>query len=160
MSVLLALPMTAQKMTKEEKAAMQKAAYEAAVAAVNAKAFVIVPDTYTMSDGEMGDNIDNSNFISFEGDKMYAQGSIVCGNKYTNELEITAYEAKFDKKGNLKLKVSVNGRMLKGTLTISMRNKGNNADVIFTPQNSTTIKFSGPIVPLKEAQYNKRSNPV
>lgn len=160
LTLSFALPVCAQKLSKEERAAQAKAANAMAVESVNARAFVIVPSSYTESDGMIADNIDNANFISCEGANLFAQGMICCGNKYTNITEITEYSVNIDKKGNLKLRIVVSGRMLKGTYNITMRSNGNIADVIFMPQGGTTRKFTGPVVPLKGASYNKRSNPM
>ena len=158
----IALPSFGQKLSKEEREAAAKAANTAALDAVKAKAFVLVPTTYTedAADGTISDNTDNSNFFSCEGENCFAQGVICCDNRYTNICEPTEYSMNIDKKGNMKLRIVVSGRMLKGTYTFSMRHNTNHADVIFSPQNGTTRKFSGPIVPLKEANYNKRSNPM
>lgn len=158
--MLVTLPLAAQKMTKAEKEAAAKAAHEAAVKSVESRAFVIVPSSYTLSDGMIENNIDNANFLSCEGKNLFAQGRIVCNNTYTNIVEATEYTPTFDKKGNMKLRIVVTGRMLKGTYLISMRNNTNMADVIFTPQTGDTRKFTGPIVPLKSASYTKRSSPI
>lgn len=156
----MVLPVFAQKQTKEEKEAAAKALYDAAVQSVNAKTFVIIPSSYTDRNGEIQNVNDNNFFFSSEGNNLFAQGSMVCGNSYTNIMEATEYTPNFDKKGNLKLRIVVLGRMLKGTYQISMRSNGNYADVIFTPINGTTLRFSGPLVPLNSVSYNKRSNPM
>ena len=49
LAMVFALPSFAQKLSKEEKAAIAKAQYEAAVNALNAKAWVIVPSQYPSS---------------------------------------------------------------------------------------------------------------
>lgn len=153
-------PLAAQKLTKEQKEAAAKAAYQAAVESIELRTFVIVPTSYTESDGAVGDNADNANFLSAEGENLFAQGRMVCGNGYTNLLEATEYEVNIDKKGNIKLRIKVLGRMMTGIYNISIRNNTNVADVIFSPQSGTTLRFSGPIVPLKQASYNKRANPI
>lgn len=159
-ALMLALPMMAQKMTKEEKAAKAKADYEAAVASINSRAWVLVPSSYTTSDGMIENNINNDNFLSCEGKNFLAQGKMVCDNDYTNILEDSEYTVTTDKKGNVKIRLIVTGRMMKGTYTITMRNGNNMADVIFTQATGSTLRFSGPVVPLKNASYNKRSNPM
>ncbi|MDO4735657.1 MAG: hypothetical protein Q4B21_01380, partial [Bacteroidia bacterium] len=151
MVMMLVMPLFAQKLSKEEKAAIAKAKNEAAMAAINSKAWVLVPSSYTQKDGMIASNIDNSEFISCEGDYMYAQGRIVCDNSYTNQLTPTAYEPKLDKKGNLRFSITVSGRMMRGSYTISMRGNTDNADVIFTPNKGDAKRFSGKIVPLKQA---------
>jgi len=70
------------------------------------------------------------------------------------------YAPTIDKKGGLKMRLIVNGRMMRGTYQITMGNNTNVADVIFTPSGKSPIKFQGPIVPLKGANYYKRSNPM
>ena len=67
---------------------------------------------------------------------------------------------KVDKKGNVKMRIVVNGRFWRGTYTINMKNNGNMADVTFNPIKGNTRKFTGPIVPKAGANYNKRSNPI
>lgn len=159
--MLLTLPMSAQKLTKEEKAALAKANYEKALNAINSNNFVIVPASYQTSSGDVETNTDNSNLLLVQGKQVFLQGRIVCDNTYNNVAEPTEYDVKVDKKGNIKLRMIVQGRMVKGTYTISVRNNGNNADVIFNPQNGgTTRRFTGPVTPPGETSYNKRSNPM
>lgn len=161
LALLVAVPSMAQKLSKEEKAAMAKALNQSAVDAINAKAWVLVPSQYQKSDGTLESNIDNAIFISYEGDKMLVQGNIVGGNNSRGYLvEAKEYNPTIDKKGGLKMRLVVNGRMMRGTYQITMRNNTNVADVIFTPSGKSPIKFQGPIVPLKGANYYKRSNPM
>lgn len=158
--LLTAVPLAAQKQSKEEKAAIAKAAHDTAVKCIEGNSFVIVPSSYTDKDGIIEPNTDNSNFISYETKNLFMQGNIVCDNKYTNIAEASEYVITFDKKGNLRLRIVVIGRMIRGTYVISIRANTNMADVIFTPQSGTTRKFSGPVVPLNTVNYNKRSNPM
>ncbi len=159
--VLCALPLLGQKLSKEEKAAQGQERYDAAVAAINAKAWVLVPSEYTNPDGEVVSNDDNSFFLSFEGENVFACGRFITDNIENNIGDVTKYEVNVDKKGNVKVIMSVLGRRWKGTYKISMRKGDNEADVIFNPGGSgTTRRFRGPIVPLAEANYNKRANPI
>lgn len=156
-----ALPLFGQKMTKEERAAAAQARYEVALAAINAKAFVLVPSEWTDPDGEVQSNDNNSIFLSVEGEQIFGQGRCITDNNQDNVAEATKYEVIVDKKGNVKLIMVVQGRMWKGTYTINMRKGDNQADVIFNPGGSgTTRRFHGPIVPLGEASYNKHAHPV
>jgi hypothetical protein len=159
LTCVFVLPLFAQKLTKEEKEAAAKAEYEAAVQCVENKLFVIVPVTFTVN-GVTEDNTDKSNFLSSEGENLFAQGNMVCGNSYTNLLESSEYNLSFDKKGNMKLRIVVTGRMMKGVYTISLKNNTNMADVIFAPPSGTTRRFTGPIQPPKSDFYNKRANPM
>lgn len=160
MAMLMFVPAFAQKMTKEEKAAAAKMAYDGALESFNSKTWVIVPDSYTKGDGTFENNVDDTNFISMETTNCFAQGYIVCDNSKTNVASISEYEVMVDKKGNVKVILVVNGNYWKGKYTIKMSSKGNMADVIFNPQNGTTRKFSGPVVPLAGAKFTKRANPL
>lgn len=158
---LCALPLLGQKLSKEERAAAGQARYDAALAAINAKTWVLVPSEYTNPDGEMETNDDNSVFLSSEGDNVFGQGRCVTDNTQNNIGEATKYDVNVDKKGNVKITMIVSGRMWRGTYKISMRKGDNEADVIFNPGGSgTTRRFHGPIVPLAGADYNKRANPI
>lgn len=161
LTVLLSLPMLAQRMTKQEREAAGKAAYEIALKNIEQRSFVIVPTTYTnISDNSIEDNTDIANFFSVEGENLFAQGSMICGNSHTNILEASEYSVKVDKKGNIKMRIVVNGRMMNGIYTISIRNNTDIADVIFAPNSGSTRKFTGPVLPLNASYYNKRSNPM
>ncbi|MEG0517800.1 MAG: hypothetical protein RR555_02880 [Bacteroidales bacterium] len=158
--LLITLPVSAQKQSKEEKIAIAKAAHETAVKCVENKSFVIIPSSYTDKDGVIETNTENTNFISYETTNLFMQGEIVCDNKYTNIAEVTEYTPAFDKKGNLRLRIVIIGRMVRGTYVISMRTNTNMADVIFTPQSGTIRKFSGPVVSVNTTKYYKRSSPM
>lgn len=159
LAMLMVVPSFAQKMSKAEKAAAAKLAYDAALESFNNKTWVIVPDSYALSNGDFENNIDNGNFLSCENGDCFSQGAIVCDNGYTNVSTPSEYVVDVDKKGNVTVRVVVNGNYWKGTYKITMRNGGNKADVIFNPANGTTRRFSGPVVPLAGANYNKRANP-
>lgn len=161
LSLCFMMPLYAQKLTKEEKAAQQKALYEAAVKAVEEKDFVIIPDSYIDSDGIENPIQDNSVFFAYEKANLFMQGAVVCDNSYTNIAEAKEFTPKYDKKGNLKLRILVEGRQIHGVYQISMRAGGNTADVIFTPRTGGTVrKFQGPLVKASSTRYMKRSNPM
>ena len=157
---LCALPLLGQKLTKEEKAAAAQARYEAALESINAKTFVIIPSEYLTSDGEAVSNIDNNVFFSSEGEQAFGQGACVTDNKYDNVAEISSYDVKVDKKGNIKLTMVISGRMWRGTYKISVRKGDNVADVIFNPASGTTRRFTGPVTPVVGSDYNKRAHPM
>lgn len=161
LALLVAVPSMAQKLSKEEKAAMAKALNQSAMDAINAKAWVLVPSQYQKSDGTLESNVDPAIFVACEGDKMTIQGYICGGSNNQGYLvEFKDYTPTIDKKGNLKMRLVVNGRMMRGTYQITLRNNTNVADVIYTPSGKSAMKFQGPIVPLKGANYYKRSNPI
>lgn len=161
-ALMFVLPSFAQKLSKEEKAAQQKALYETMIKAFEDKDWAIVPSSYTDSDGISEQLTDNSIFISYEKTNMFMQGVRVCGNSYTNIAEVKEYEENKDKKGNIKnIIIRVQGRHIQGTykITLPKVDNGNMVDVIFTPSTGTTRKFQGPVVPSKVAGFYKKSNP-
>lgn len=161
MLMLAVFPSFGQKLTKEEKAARAKAQYESAVKCIEGRNFVIVPTQYLDSENVLQTNNDNSRFFECMGNQFYIQGAICGGNNNTPYVaEASEYDVKFDKKGNIKLRIILVGRMIRGTYSITIRNSGNFADVIYTPPTGSVRKFSGPLVSVKEASYNKRSNPM
>ena len=89
--------------SKAEKEAAAKAIFDKTVALIDAKDFVIVPDSYDSSTGNVETNTDDANFISFEKEIVYLQGMIVCSNSYTNKTSITSYKQELDKKETLEL---------------------------------------------------------
>lgn len=160
MAMMLVVPAFAQKKSKEEKAAELKQAYDMAIECLNNRDWVLVPSSYTALDGTFENNIEDTYFLSAEKTQFFSQGSFVCGNSFTNVADGTEYEVTVDKKGRATVILRVNGNYWKGTYKITVNPKGgNNADVIFTPQNGDTRRFSGPIVPVAGAKYTKRSSP-
>jgi len=162
-ALMIALPNFAQKLSKEEKAAQQKALYETMVKALEEKDWAMVPSSYIDGDGVDNQLTDNGIFISYEKTNMFMQGYTVCGNSYTNIAEVKDYELMKDKKGNLKkVIVEVQGRHIQGKyiITLPKVDNGNIASVIFQPSSGTTRKFQGPIVPSKVAGFYKKSNPM
>ncbi|MBE6244379.1 MAG: DUF4251 domain-containing protein [Bacteroidales bacterium] len=161
-ALMMVLPSFAQKLSKEEKAAQQKALYETMVKALEEKDWAIVPTSYIDADGVDNQLTDNSIFISYEKTNMFMQGARVCGNSYTNIAEVKEYDLVKDKKGNLKkVVITVQGRHIQGRYQITMPkvDNGNVVDVIFQPSSGATRKFQGPIVPSKVAGFYKKSNP-
>jgi hypothetical protein len=160
--VLMAIPTFAQKLSKEEKAAQNKALYETMIKSLEEKDWAIVPTSYIDDDGVDNQLTDNSIFISYEKTNMFMQGYRVCGNSYTNIAEANEYEVVKDKKGNPKsVIIRVMGRHIMGTykITLPKVDNGNIVSVIFTPNSGATRKFQGPLVPSKIAGFYKKSNP-
>lgn len=161
--LLLILPLAylSAQNKKAEREAEALAKFEKAKAAIEAKVFVLVPDSYEKSDGSPETNTDEANFLSYEEDGfVYMQGMIICGNNFTNRTEVTSFEQKLDKKGNLSVTMQVSGSAITARIEIQMRKGGNYADVIVTPTKGSARRFSGEIVPKSEAKYYKRPNVV
>lgn len=163
LSIILMLPLisTFAQNKKAEKQALEQAKHEKAKAAIEAKLFAIVPDSYEDKSGALQTNNDEANFLAFEEDGiLYLQGQILSGNKYTNKLEATTFELNTDKKGNVTLKMVISGSVLNGRIEIQMRKGSNYADVMVIPNSGSTIKFSGEVLPKSEAKYYKRPNVI
>ena len=134
--------------------------YEKAVAAVEAKDFVIIVDSYATEGGSFESNTDKANFLSYEKEFVFLQGQIIAGNGYTNKLTVSEYNKVADKKGNIRITMQVRGNFINGKIEISLRKGFNNADVIITPTKGNFQRFSGEIVPRAESKYFKRSGEI
>ena len=162
--------------------------FQKEVAAVDAKDFVIIVDTYVKEVGKgdsNGDktivkeggveesssdkantkegvivesNTDKANFLSYEKDFVILQG-IPAGNTYTNKLTVTEYNKVADKKGNIRITMMGRGNFIVSKIDISLK-KGFPADVIITPTKGNNIRFSGEVVPRSESKYFKRSGEI
>ena len=64
LALIIAAPVFAQKLSKAEKAAQQKALYETAVKCFDEKDFCIIPSSYIDSEGIDNPITDNATFIS------------------------------------------------------------------------------------------------
>ncbi len=144
---------------KAEKEAAAKAQFDKAVAAVEAKDFVILVDSYEASDRTIQTNTDVANFISYEKDFVILQG-IPAGNQYTNKVNVSDYVQDTDKKGNLKMVMQVKGFYVTAKIEIYLKKGGNYADVIVSLTKGGTKRFSGEIVPRAESKYFKRPGEV
>jgi hypothetical protein len=146
---------------KAEREAAAAAAFEKALAAVEAKDFVIIVDSYDSGDGNFVTNTDNANFLSYESEFIFLQGQMIAGNGYTNKLNIISYDQSTDKKGNVKLLMQVRGFYITAKIQISVKKSaGSYADVIITPTKGDTKRFSGDIVPRAESKYFKRPGEI
>jgi hypothetical protein len=145
---------------KAEKEAAAKAQFEKAVAAIDAKDFVIIVDSYESTSGTIETNSDDANFFSYEKDFVFMQGTIVAGNSYTNKVTVTDYKQVADKKGNIKIEMQCKGSFVNAKVEINMKNGGNYADVIVTPSKGDAKRFSGEVVPRAESKYFKRPGEV
>ena len=160
--VLMAIPTFAQKLSKEEKAAQNKALYETMVKALEECDWAIVPTSYIDKDGIEYHLTNNVTFVSYEKTNIFIQGTMVCNNSYTNIAEVKDYELVKDKKGNFKNVIFVvQGRHIHGTYKIILPkvDNGNVVDVFYTQPGYSVKRFRGPIVPSKVANFYKRSNP-
>lgn len=144
---------------KAEKEAAAKAQYDNAVAAIDAKDFVIIVDTYEGGNRTIETNTDVSNFMSFEKEFVFLQG-LTAGNQYTNKLKVSDYTQEADKKGNLNISMQVKGFYVTAKIEIYMKKGGNYADVIISDAKTGTRRFSGEVIPKALSKYFKRPGEV
>jgi hypothetical protein len=134
--------------------------FEKVVAAIEAKDFVIIVDSYEVGKGVFETNTDNSNFLSYEKDFVYMQGQIITGNSHTNKLTVSDYNQSTDKKGNITIDMQVRGNFINAKVEILQKKGFSTADVIIKPVSGDNKRFSGEIVPRKESKYFKRSGEI
>lgn len=159
--ILLGLTLTTSfaQNKKAEKEAAAKAQFDKAVAAIDAKDFVIIVDSYESGSGTFETNSDNANFISYEKDFVYMQGWLV-GNNSTYKMDVSDYKQSLDKKGSMKIEMQVRGSLISAKVEIFMKNGGNYADVLVSPSKGGTKRFSGEVIPRAESKYIKRPGVV
>jgi len=141
---------------KAEKEAAAKAQFDKAVAAIEAKDFVIIVDTYEASDRTIKTNTDDANFISYEKEFVFLQGNILVVGNATHKLNVSDYKQDFDKKGNVKIEMQLKGSLITARVEIFMKKGGNYADVILSPSKGDSKRFSGEVVPRAVSKYIKR----
>jgi hypothetical protein len=145
---------------KAEKDSAAMLQFRKAVAAIEAKDFVIIVDSYVTGGGTFETNTDNANFLSYEKEFVFLQGQIVAENNYTNKLTVSDFNQVADKKGNIRIIMQVRGFYITAKVEIFLKKGGNYADVIITPTRGSTKRFSGVVIPRRESKYFKRSGGV
>jgi hypothetical protein len=158
--VCISLSVSFAQNKKAEKEAAAKAQFEKAVAAVEAKDFVIIVDSYEAGNGIIETNTDVTNFISYEKEFVFLQGWTCGGGNNPNKMDISDFKQVLDKKGNLKVEMQARGSFITAKIEISMKNGGNYADVIITSTKGMTKRFSGEVIPRGESKYFKRPGEV
>ncbi len=145
---------------KADKEAAAKVQYDKAIAAIEAKDFVIIVDSYEAGSGNTETNTDVANFLSYEKEFVFLQGAIVAGNGYTNKVDVSDYKMSADKKGNTRIEMQVKGSYVSAKIEISMKKGSNYADVIISQSKGGAKRFSGEIIPRAESKYFKRPGVV
>jgi hypothetical protein len=156
---LIGLATSAQNKKEEQEKAAQ-AAFEKAMAAIEVKDFVIIVDAYEAGSGTIETNTDVANFLSYEKEFVFLQGSMVAGNNFTNKVTVSGYTQVTDKKGNIKIGMQVKGSFVTAKIDIFLKKGGNYADVIITPTKGDAKRFSGEIIPTGESKYFRRPGEV
>lgn len=155
----LMAPLSMAQNKKAEKEAAAQAQYDKAIAAINAKDFVIIVDTYESATRTIETNTDAASFLSSENGLIFLQG-FPAANQYTNKLEVSDYKQEADKKGNLNISMQVKGFYINARIEIFMKKGGNYADVIVSHRKEGTRRFSGEIIPRTQSKYFKRPGEV
>jgi hypothetical protein len=142
---------------KAEKDSLAVVKFEKALAAVEAKDFVIIVEYYKTEAGSLENNTDAANFLSYEKEFIYLQGQIVAENSYRNKLTVNDYSKSADKKGNVLITLQARSLLITAKIEIFLKKGGNYADVIITPTKGSVKRFSGEVVPTAESKYFKRA---
>jgi hypothetical protein len=146
---------------KSERDSLALLQFEKAIAAVEAKDFVIIVDSYETGNGNFETNTDYANFLSYEKEFVFLQGQIISGNGFTNKLTISDFNQVTDKKGNIKINMQLRGFYIIAKVEISLKKTGGTyADVIITPTKGEIKRFSGDLLPRNESKYFKRSGEI
>lgn len=145
---------------KADKDSIALVSFKKAVAAIEAKDFVIIVDSYATGDGNFETNTDKANFLSYEKEFVYLQGQVIAGNSYTNKLTVSDYNQVADKKGNINIIMQVRGNFITAKIEISLKKGFDNANVIITPTKGSYQRFSGEVVPRVESKYFKRAGGI
>lgn len=145
---------------KAERDSINLVKFNKAVAAIEAKDFVIIVATYQTESGSVESNYDDAVFLSYEKEFLYLQGQLLADNSYTNKLNVSDYSQSTDKKGNIRISMQVRGFFINGKIEMSIRKGNPTADVIITPSRGSVKRFSGEVVPRHESKYFKRTGEV
>jgi hypothetical protein len=152
--------------SKAEIKAAKKAAQEAeliakfnkALAAIDAKDFVIVVEQYRSNATRTTTiTVDKTNFFSYEKQFAYVQGAVFFGESYpdSHRLDVSDFSKEVDKRGNVTVKMFVRGNLTEARVEINLHNGDNYADVIYKMR-GVELRYSGEVVPTAESDYFKR----
>lgn len=149
-------PLYSQRSKAEKKAAIQAkkqseiaaniVKYEKAVAAIQAKDFVIFVDMLGSTNMLTRDI---RNFLSYEKDYVYFQSS----GSVTNKLTVSNYHKTIDKNGDINISMFVKGFYIHEKVDIFIKNGNNWAEVII---GNNAPRFSGELLPRAESNYFMR----
>jgi hypothetical protein len=157
--ISLALITNAQN-KKAERDSIAAIKFRNAVAALEAKDFVIIVQTYLLPVGTSETNLDDAVFLSYEKEFVFIQGQILAGNAFTNKLTVSEYNQSTDKKGNISIIMRVRGFYITAKVEISLKKGSSVADVILTPVTGSPFRFSGEVVARARSKYFKRSGGI
>ena len=156
-----------EKLTGAERKAIQEKLdslmYVEAEKAISYKDFTLEADKVEFKYGQTAFVNSNTNFVSVTGDKSVVQVAFnvpVSGPNgiggITLDGNISNYEVKKDKKGNINVSMNVMGTGISALVNISLYSGSNKASVTITPNfNSNRLTLTGVIVPSSSSRVFK-----
>lgn len=156
-----------EKLTGAERKAIQEKLdslmYVEAEKAISDKDFTLEADKVEFKYGQTAFVNSNTNFVSVTGDKSVVQVAFnvpVSGPNgiggITLDGNISNYEVKKDKKGNINVSMNVMGTGISALVNISLYSGSNKASVTITPNfNSNRLTLTGVIVPSSSSRVFK-----
>ena len=156
-----------EKLTSAERKAIQEKLdslmYVEAEKAISGKDFTLEADKVEFKYGQTAFVNSNTNFVSVTGDKSVVQVAFnvpVSGPNgiggITLDGNISNYEVKKDKKGNINVSMNVMGTGISALVNISLYSGSNKASVTITPNfNSNRLTLTGVIVPSSSSRVFK-----
>ncbi len=152
-----------KKAEKETRAAEDKAWHEAAVQAIRERSFVLEADRIEFKRGRFVYVTPSTNFVSLDKDRAVVQLAFNTGYAGPNGIGgitvdglASGVEVNTDKKGNVTIKMMVQGSAISASVFIRMQAGSNQATATVTPNfNSNRISFSGTLYPTSESNVFK-----
>lgn len=164
----------ASSMTKEERDAQRReqkakeqaedrAWHEAALQAVKERSFVLEADRIEFKRGRFVYVTPSTNFVSLDGDHAVVQLAFNTGYAGPNGIggitvdgSVSGLDVKTDKKGNVNIKMMVQGTAISASVNIRLTAGSNKATATVSPNfNSNRISFSGTLYPTSESNVFK-----
>ena len=147
---------------KAAEEAQNQAAYQAAAQAIKERSFVLEADRVDFKRGTPVYVTPFTNFVSLDGDHAVIQLGLTGYSGLNGVGGITVdgtasgLEVKTDKRGNIDLKMSVQGAAVSATVTIKLLSDSNKATATVNPNfNSQRVSFTGTLYPTAESNVYK-----
>lgn len=148
---------------KEAEAAENQAWYQNAVMAVKERSFVLEADRIEFKRGRFVYVTPSTNFVSLDGDRAVVQLAFNTGYSGPNGIggitvdgNASGVEVTTDKKGNVTIKMMVQGSAISASVFIRMQAGTNRATATVTPNfNSNRISFTGLLYPTSQSNVFK-----
>lgn len=159
-------PRKTRKELRAEQEAIDRAYFEAAEAALEARQFVLEANQVIFKYGSSAYVTPTTNFVAVDGDRAVVQvafdvpasgfnglgGITVTGN-------VSGYKQTVDKKGNIRVTMNVMGTGISAQVSISLPNGSPDATVTVNPNlHSNRISLRGVLLPLEKAHVFQGSS--